>query len=76
MSKDTGVVGIVGKGIRRLRLKNRWTLTELSNRSGVGISVLSELENGRKKTGREDTLKKIAAAFDVPISELWKEEAV
>lgn len=72
---DKGV-GIVGKGIRRLRLKNRWTLTELSNRSGVGISVLSELENGKKKTGREDTLRKIALAFNVPISELWKEEAV
>lgn len=76
MDKSIGAVGIVGKGIRRLRLKSGWTLTELSSRSGVGISVLSELENGKKRTGREDTLKKIAVAFDVPISELWKEEAI
>ena len=56
--------------IKKLRQKKGWTQTELSRRSGVKQGVLSDIENGKTKHPRCDTLAAIAAALDVPVEKL------
>lgn len=76
MERTERDVGTTGRNIRQLREARNWSLTELSKKSGLAISTLSELENGHRQIGRKNTLEKIAAAFDVTVSALWKEGSV
>ncbi len=56
--------------IRELRQKKGWTQTELARRSGVKQGVLSDIENGKTKHPRIDTLAMIAKALGVPVEML------
>ena len=58
--------------IRELRILKGWTQTELSRRSGVKQGVLSDIESGKTKHPRCDTLAAIAAALEVPIEKLMR----
>ena len=58
--------------IKMLREKKGWTQSELARRSGVKQGVLSDIENGKTKHPRCDTIAAIAAALDVPVEELMK----
>ncbi len=49
--------------VRSLRLRNNWSLQDLSNHSGVNKAYLSEFENGKRKL-TEDQLLAIAEAFN------------
>lgn len=44
---DSAIVRLIGKEIKRIRLENNITQEQLSQRSGVGRSFLSQVENGR-----------------------------
>ncbi len=48
--------------LKALRLKKLWTLEQMSAASGLAISTIAELENGRRKP-TELTLAKLQAAF-------------
>lgn len=37
----------IGKNLRKYRELKGWTLRELSSKSGVAISTISDIENGR-----------------------------
>ncbi|MFV3073742.1 helix-turn-helix domain-containing protein [Niveispirillum fermenti] len=37
----------IGKALRRLRLKNDWTLADVAERTGLAVSTLSKVENDR-----------------------------
>lgn len=58
--------------IRELRQKKGWTQTELARRAGVKQGVLSDIESGKTKHPRIDTLAAIAFALGVRIEELLK----
>ena len=58
--------------IRELRKKKGWTQSELSRRSGVKQGVLSDIESGKTKHPRCDTLAAIAEALGVPVDKLLK----
>ena len=58
--------------IRELRKKKGWTQSELARRSGVKQGVLSDIESGKTKHPRCDTLAAIAAALEVPLEQLLK----
>lgn len=58
--------------IRELRILKGWTQTELSRRSGVKQGVLSDIESGKTKHPRCDTLAAIAAALEVPVEKLMR----
>jgi transcriptional regulator with XRE-family HTH domain len=58
--------------IRRLLLAKGWTQGELADKAGMRPNTLSEAMNGRSP--RMDTLEQIAAAFDVPLFELFVSE--
>ena len=58
--------------IRALRNHLGLTLRELSGRTGVAVSYLSEIENGRK-AGSASVLSRIARALDTTVDTLLVE---
>ncbi|HXN81416.1 MAG TPA: helix-turn-helix transcriptional regulator [Myxococcales bacterium] len=70
---QTSVVKEVGKKIRQLRLSRvgpRMTQEELSQKARISVSFLSMIERGERSPHLE-TLAKIAAALEVPLSDLF-----
>lgn len=61
----------VGKVLRSLRKKRKWTQEVASGFAGVARSHYTSIECGRKNA-EVDTLSKIAAAYDLRLSELFR----
>ncbi len=53
-----------GEVIRMLRELKEWTQAELSRRSGISVSNISLLENGKIEIGKKRA-EQLAQAFDV-----------
>ncbi|MFP4004024.1 MAG: helix-turn-helix domain-containing protein [Alphaproteobacteria bacterium] len=62
----------LGSILRRLRLKNRWTLKEMSERTGIPLSTLSKVEHDRL-TLTYDKLLQLSQNLGIPISDLFSE---
>jgi len=62
----------IGTQILQARTQKNITQSELSKRSGLASSYLSRIEN-RKLEPRPTTLRRIADALGVPLSELFRE---
>lgn len=58
------------KNIKQRRVEKAWTQDQLSTISGVSYKTISRVENGNN--ANSETLMKLAAAFDIPVSELKK----
>jgi transcriptional regulator with XRE-family HTH domain len=63
------VLAAIGPRLRELRRRSGFTLTTLSERTGIPISTLSRLESGQRKPGLE-LLLPLAHAYRVPLDEL------
>ena len=63
-----------GKRIKTMRVERRWTLELVAKNSGVSISTLSKIENGQVSASF-DTITKIAGAFGLSFSDLFKPSA-
>jgi transcriptional regulator with XRE-family HTH domain len=63
-------------GTRIIQLRNQQGLTQqqLSDRTGLAATYISRIEN-RHLEPRPQTLRKIATALDVPISEIFQERS-
>ena len=61
----------MGYKIKEIREEIGMTQAELSTKSGVSRTIISGLETGRTTTTTTDTLKKIAAALDKKVSEIF-----
>lgn len=57
--------GMVGREVRRIRELRGMNAARLADQAGLSRSVLSLAERG-KRTLREDTILRLAAALDVP----------
>lgn len=64
----------VKQRIEKLLLERKWSINELSRRSGVNQSTLSEIVSGRSKYPRIITLKKIAYAFNMTLSNFFDDD--
>ncbi|WP_027415135.1 helix-turn-helix domain-containing protein [Aneurinibacillus terranovensis] len=62
------------KKIKDLRKKNDMTLKDLSEKTGLSVSFLSQVERGSTSLAIT-SLKKIADAFKVPITEFFDNES-
>jgi len=60
----------LGSLLRSLRLRNRWTLKEMSERSNIPVSTLSKVEHDRL-TLTYDKLVQLSQRLNIPISELF-----
>ncbi|CAB1246029.1 helix-turn-helix domain-containing protein [Clostridium sp. MT-14] len=65
------MIGEIAKKIRNLRKKNNFTLKDLSQKTGLSVSFLSQIENGSSSLAIT-SLKKIADALNVNISYFFK----
>ncbi|HEU4965609.1 MAG TPA: helix-turn-helix transcriptional regulator [Bacilli bacterium] len=60
----------LGEKLRELRTKRKWTLNELSKRSGLSISHISSLERGTRTKPSMEVVRKLANALQVPVHHL------
>lgn len=63
----------LGENIKEIRKLKRLTLKEMSSKTGIASSFLSDIENN-KKLPSVDTLNKISEGLDVPLFVLFKEK--
>lgn len=61
-----------GITLRRLRRDRKWTLSDVSKRSGIHLATLSRIEND-KKTGTVRNHFDISKALGLKLSELYEE---
>lgn len=59
----------LGKILRRLRKSQHYTLSEVSETTGLSISFLSDIERGTTRPSL-DTLEKLAVCYEIKLSEL------
>jgi transcriptional regulator with XRE-family HTH domain len=62
----------LGQIVRSLRARNGWTLKEMSERSGIPVSTLSKVENGRL-TLTYDKLQQMSQRLQIRMSDLFAE---
>lgn len=65
--------GVVEPGavLKAIRLKRGWTLVEVSGRTGIPVSTLSKVENGKTDLTM-DRLLRISVALDVNIGDFFQ----
>jgi len=66
---QTGRQDSVGAGIKRYRLKNHWSLKELSEKCDIPISTLSKVENGQMSL-KIEKLMSVCDSLDIDIMQL------
>jgi transcriptional regulator with XRE-family HTH domain len=59
------------KNIKTFRIRNNWSQVALSQKAGVSVNFINDIEAG-KKWASPATMIKIAAALDVHVYELLK----
>lgn len=64
----------LGKKIKELRKSHNMTIKELSKVSGVGQSTISEIETGKAKNPKSETLSKLASVLNVTVDSLLAEK--
>lgn len=62
----------LGSVLFRLRTRRRWTLREMSEKTGIPVSTLSKVERDRA-TLTYDKLQHLGAALNLRMSELFGE---
>lgn len=61
-----------GSRIKAIRLENDMTLEDLAEQAGLSVSLLSEVENGKKDLSIQ-SLRRVAKALSVPLFVLFNE---
>ena len=65
------MVSLLGEHIKKERLKAGLSMEKLSKAANVGISTISEIENGKRQSLRSETIEKIAASLNVSVNVLF-----
>ena len=61
-----------GEYLRKLREEQRWSLRQVAAKTGVSVSYITLIENGKRKAPGPEILRKLAPVYKVPIRELLK----
>ncbi|AQX72696.1 MULTISPECIES: helix-turn-helix domain-containing protein [Dehalococcoides] len=61
-----------GEYLRKLREAQKLSLREMAAKTGVSVSYITQIENGKRKAPGPEVLKKLAPAYNVPVRELLK----
>jgi transcriptional regulator with XRE-family HTH domain len=56
--------------IKRLRQEKGWSIRELGRRAGLSDVCILQIERGKHRHPRIDTLSKLAKALDVAVGDL------
>jgi transcriptional regulator with XRE-family HTH domain len=71
VAKDTPIIATRVKGLRE---KAGMSQQELAVKAGLSVSVVSQIEQGRKEDPRMSTVRALAQALGVPSDALMDEE--
>lgn len=71
---DTRTPATLGTLMRALRMREGWTLKEMSARSGIPVSTLGKIEHDRL-TLTYDKLQLLGSRLGLRMSELFSEQA-
>ena len=69
-TKTTPSKPTLGRLLRNLRMRNDWTLKEMSRRTGIPLSTLAKVEHDRL-TLTYDKLQQLSERLKIPMSELF-----
>jgi len=72
---SVNIYATIARQLRLRRLQAGLTIEDLADAAGISVSFLAYLETNKKKPSL-DTISKIAAALNVPVSELFNEKTV
>lgn len=61
-----------GEYLRKLREAQKMSLREMAAKTGVSVSYITQIENGKRKAPGPEVLKKLAPAYNVPVRDLLK----
>ena len=61
-----------GDYLRSLREGQKLSLREAAAKTGVSISYITQIENGRRNAPGPEVLKKLAPAYNVPVRDLLR----
>ena len=61
-----------GDYLRSLREGQKMSLRDAAAKTGVSVSYITQIENGRRKAPGPEVLKKLAPAYNVPVRALLK----
>ena len=70
LKKGKFMISELGLNIKKIRELRKISAYELAKRANVGSSTISQIETGKRKTLKGDTLSKIAAALNVSVNDL------
>ena len=60
----------LGENIKKYRLNLGLSIKELSEKSGVCSSTISQIETGKRKSLRSESLEKVARALNLNVNDL------
>ncbi len=61
-----------GDYMRSLRERQKLSLREVAAKTGVSVSLITQIENGRRNAPGPDVLKRLAPAYNVQVKDLAK----
>jgi transcriptional regulator with XRE-family HTH domain len=64
VTKQEHSLTINGKKVQLARIERGWTISKLSNESGVTRKTISEIERGNKKKIRFSTIHQLAVTLE------------
>ena len=62
---------LIGSKVRSLRKEHMLTLKQLANKTGLSVSLISQIELG-KSAASVSTLRKLAVALGIPMAQLFE----
>ncbi len=62
----------LGQKVKELRVTKGITQQRLAERAGIGHSLISALESGRRKYVSPEDVRALARGLEVPEDELWR----
>ena len=71
-ARENRLEAAIGRQVRKLRLRQGATVAELARQSELSAGMLSKIENGVTSPSLE-TLQRLAAALNVPVTALFRE---
>lgn len=74
MSSSTNIYNIIGKNIKKYRIKKGWTQRKLAETLLLSDSFIAKLESVTHQTISIDTLEQIAKVLDTPIVKFFEED--
>lgn len=63
----------LGQKVKELRVSKGMTQQRLAEKAGVGHSMITALESGRRRYMSGEDIERLARALEIPADDLWRQ---